>query len=437
MTTHRGKYPTDQHGWAELLPERKPKPSFNGKKRAAWVVVGAGVTGLACARRLAQLHNGREIILVEARQVGQGASGRNSGFAVAVSKFSGNNDADRRKFYCRINRINRAGLDILRNQIFEYKIDCQWNETGFYHVAADKLALQNHDHFLRYLDALQINHDRLERRDIYQQLGTSHYQKGVHVPFGALLQPAALVCGLADNLPPNVTLYEQSPVLEIAEGSPVVLRFASGEISTDNVVLATNYEIAKLGFYNRYLIGSTLSGSFTRVLTRDELASLGCLNQWGVLSLHPGGATVRLTIDGRLCVRNTVEYHGGNLLSEQQLAHRQSIHRAAFDKRFPQLKQVPFEFSWSGVEGISRNETNIFGRARNNIYFAGGYNGSGVTRGTAFGTALADYASGAKSKLIDDCLASLPPTWIPPRPILDIGVRFSLNSRLRGTGLDR
>ena len=79
------------------------------------------------------------------------------------------------------------------------------------------------------------------------------------------------------------------------------------------------------------------------------------------------------------------------LLSDEQLRRRQAVHREAFERRFPQLKQVPFEFGWSGVEGISRNGTNFFGQVRNRVFLAGGYNGSGVSRGTAFGTAIADH----------------------------------------------
>ncbi len=149
------------------------------------------------------------------------------------------------------------------------------------------------------------------------------------------------------------------------------------------------------------------------------------------------GATLRLTADRRLCLRNGAEYNGAALLSDRQLAARQSIHRAGFEKRFPQLAHVPFEYAWSGVEGISRNGTNFFGRQGDNIYLAGGFNGSGVTRGTAFGMALADYASGGHSPLIDDCLASAPGAWMPPRPFLDIGALLSVRSRFRGVGLDR
>jgi glycine/D-amino acid oxidase-like deaminating enzyme len=436
-TSSDSGFATDPHGWAELLPDRPGRQPLSGNHRVPWAVVGAGVTGLACARRLAELHRDEEILLLEARLVGQGASGRNSGFAVAVSQFHGGFEAGQAGNFRRINRLNQAGLDLLRTQVSDHAIDCQWQESGFHHTAADQTSARECRNFLHYLEALEIPHTPLDPGDLRVRLGTDLYQSGVHVPQGALLQPAALVRGLADSLPENVTLAEQSPVLGIGNGAPLVLRLADGEVRADNLVLATNYEAGKLGYLRRYLTGTTLSGSFTRTLSDDERASLGNLAEWGVLSLHAGGATVRLTADGRICLRNTAEYHGSALLSDQKLAQRQAIHRAGFEKRFPQLAHVPFEFAWSGVEGISRNGTNFFGRQRDNIYLAGGFNGSGVSRGTAFGTALADYASGGQSPLIDDCLASAPGSWFPPRPFLDIGAFFTVRSRFKGIGLDR
>jgi glycine/D-amino acid oxidase-like deaminating enzyme len=437
MALGSGDFQTDRHGWAELLPERRASRPLSGAQRVAWAVIGAGVTGLACARRLAELHPDREIMLLDARLVGQGTSGRNSGFAVAVSHFDGSLEPDQMATYRRVNRINQAGLDLLRSRVAEAAIDCQWREDGFHHTAADGLAIRECGNFLRYLEALEIAHTPLDAEALNARLGTALYRVGVHVHKGVLLQPAALVRGLADSLPANVRLHERSPVLGIENGAPLTLGLPNGEVRTDKLVLATNYEAAKLGFLRRYLIGSTLSGSFTRVLDDDELAGLGSLREWGVLSLHGGGATLRLTADRRLCLRNAAEYNGAALLSETQLAARQAIHRAGFEKRFPKLAHVPFEYAWSGVEGISRNGTNFFGRQRDNIYLAGGYNGSGVSRGTAFGAALADHASGGQSPLIDDCLASAPGAWMPPRPFLDIGALLTVRSRFRGVGLDR
>jgi glycine/D-amino acid oxidase-like deaminating enzyme len=429
-------YKTDMHGWAEFLPTRIGTPSLTGNLRVPWVVVGAGITGLSAARRLAEYNPEQEIILVDAREVGQGASGRNSGYAVKYSQLPGAFDAKKIDEYRRINRINQAGLSLLRTDVFDNDIECSWYENGFHHLAADDMALRECDYFQDYLEGLDIPHKSLDQDALSERLGSTHYKRGFHVNEGALLQPAALVRGLADSLPNNVTLYESSPVLKMSYGVQTTLQFLEGKVLTDKVILATNYEAPKLGFLNGYLMGITLSGSFTRVLNTEELANLGQLRQWGVLSLHGSGATVRLTDDGRICLRNTGEYQGARLLSDQQLLERQSIHREAFERRFPQLSHVPFEHAWSGVEGISRNGTNFFGRQRGNVYFAGGYNGSGVTRGTAFGAALADYANGGQSELITDCLNSTPATWLPPRPFLDIGAAFTVRSHFKGVGLD-
>ena len=437
MISAAGKFPTDNHGWAELLPARQATSALTGSHRVPWVVVGAGLTGLACARRLAQLHPEQEILLLDARRVGAAASGRNSGFVVATSHFPGGVVADQVDNYRRVNRINQAGLELLSQQVLENNIDCQWRREGFYHTAAGDTALREYKNFLRYLDTLEAEHQTLDRTEMEERLGTDLYRAGVHVADGALVQPAALVRGLADSLPANVGLHEQSPVLGIADGSPLTLRLATAEVRADRVVLAANYEATSLGFLNSYIVGSTLAGSFTRVLSSAELESLGSLSEWGAISLHSGGATLRLTQDHRLSIRNTAEYHGSLLLNDAQLAERQATHRAAFDKRFPQLAQVPFEYAWSGVEGISRNGTNFFGRQRDNIYLAGGYNGSGVSRGTAFGTAIADYASGETSPTVTDCLASAPPSWMPPRPLLDIAAFFIVRARFNGVGLDR
>jgi len=435
-------FSNDQHGWAEFLPERVPNPSCKGELRSRWAIVGAGLTGLACARRLAALHPDDEIILLDARAVAQAASGRNSGYAVVNSHFGGVLGTEHVENYSRINRLNRAGLDVLREQVHTYNIDCEWHEQGFFHTVADNASLKEVGYFTNYLEKLEIPHTVLDQSGLAEKLGTEWYQSGIHMHEGALVQPASLVYGLADSLPKNVTLYENSPVINSltvnnSSGKPFKLQTPAATIIADNIIVTANFESNKIGLNERYILGSTLSGSFTRKLTKEELDSLGSLKQWGVLSLHGGGATVRLTQDGRLCLRNTAEFHAGRLMSEQMLATRSEVHRKAFDNRFPQLRDVPFEYSWSGVEGISRNMTNFFQNPEKGLYLAGGFNGSGVSRGTAFGTAMAEYASGGQSTLIDDCLACPKAEWMPPRPILDVGAWFTVRQRFKGVGRDR
>ena len=80
----------DGHGWSELLPARTPRAAFTGEVIAAIAaVVGAGITGLACARRLAQLHPEKTILLVDGRAVGDAASGPQFGLRGGLQSLSG------------------------------------------------------------------------------------------------------------------------------------------------------------------------------------------------------------------------------------------------------------------------------------------------------------------------------------------------------------
>jgi len=303
-------------------------------------------------------------------------------------------------------------------------------------MAADLSSSLECDYFIDYLEKREIKHTPLAQDQIHLELGTKWYQKGVKVHNGALVQPAQLVFGLADNLPNNVELYENSPVIDMRLGKINTLRTPNSTIRAENVIMACNYEPLVSGQQKQRVVGVTLSGSITRVLTQDEMETLGSETSWGILSLHSGGATVRLTKDKRISIRNTAEYNNHRLLRKGQLKARQKIHRQAFDNRFPELSHVPFEHLYSGVEGVTANKTNIFKRLSPNLYFAGCYNGSGITKGTAFGIAVADLACGHDGELVSDCLGIEKAKWLPPRPFIHLGAWYVTKQRFRGVGKD-
>ena len=405
--------------------------------KTKWLVIGAGLTGLAAARRLAELNPDDTVMLLDAREIGQNASGRNSGFAVAHSHFPGAFNPKLTLGYKRIDRLNQQGLDILRRVINDNQIKCDWQEDGFFHTAADTMALKSCEQFVDYLEHQQIQHQVLEQDDLEKQLGTRWYVKGVKVQQGVLVNPGKLVIGLANNLPKNVVLYENSPVIKISGKSQLTIETPRATIKADKVLMTCNYESTKLNQLKQKILGMTLSGSFTRKLTDEEMRSMGNVKSWGVMSLHGGGATVRLTRDRRIALRNTAEYNNNQLFSAEQLIQRREIHRGAFENRFPQLKEVDFEHSYSCVEGVSANKTNFFKKLASNLYIAGGFNGSGISKGTAFGSALAEYASNQTSDLISDCLSCPSALRMPPTPLLGIGARFMAKQRFKGVGKDR
>ena len=424
-------------GWVDLIPPRQSRPKISSDLEAKWLVIGAGFTGLSCARRLAEINPKDKIILLDARELGQNASGRNSGYAVAHSHFSGAYKESDLEKYQRVDRINQVGLNSLRTLVKDNTINCDWIDSGIYHTAADSSSEIECDHFINYLKKREIKHTPLSNEEVYDHLGTSWYKKGVKVDNGALMQPAKLVFGLAENLPGNVELYENTPVLNLILGKTNKVIVPDATITADKVIMACNYEKFEGAKPKQRLVGVTLSGSITRVLTNEEFATLGSQSSWGVLSLHSGGATIRLTDDRRIAIRNTAEYNNHRLLTKKQLIKRQQIHRQAFDNRFPQLSHVPFEHLYSGVEGVSANKTNIFEKFSDNLYYAGCFNGSGITKGTAFGIGIAEYACGKNSSIVKDCLAIEKAKWLPPKPLLDLGAWFTTKQRFKGVGRDR
>jgi len=424
-------------GWVDLIPPRQSRPKISSDLEAKWLVIGAGFTGLSCARRLAEINPKDKIILLDARELGQNASGRNSGYAVAHSHFSGAYKESDLEKYQRVDRINQVGLNSLRTLVKDNTINCDWIDSGIYHTAADSSSEIECDHFINYLKKREIKHTPLSNEEVYDHLGTSWYKKGVKVDNGALMQPAKLVFGLAENLPGNVELYENTPVLNLIMGKTNKVIVPDATITADKVIMACNYENFEGAKPKQRLVGVTLSGSITRVLTNEEFATLGSQSSWGVLSLHSGGATIRLTDDRRIAIRNTAEYNNHRLLTKKQLIKRQQIHRQAFDNRFPQLSHVPFEHLYSGVEGVSANKTNIFEKFSDNLYYAGCFNGSGITKGTAFGIGIAEYACGKNSSIVKDCLALEKAKWLPPKPLLDLGAWFTTKQRFKGVGRDR
>ena len=427
----------ETRGWVDLIPPRSPRPKLTSNLEAKWLIIGAGFTGLSCARRLAEINPNDQIILIDAREIGQNASGRNSGYAVAHSHFSGVYKESQLSQYQRVDRINQAGLNSLRSLVAENNIACDFKDTGIYHTAADNNSSKKCDDFIDYLEKREINHTPLSQEQLQKHLGTKWYQKGVKVENGALVQPAKLVFGLADNLPKNVVLYENTPALKMITGKTNEIVVPNATITAEKVIMACNYESLAHGQSKQRAVGVTLSGSITRVLTKDELKGLGNQSSWGVLSLHSGGATVRLTSDGRISIRNTAEYNNQSLLTDHQLLKRQEIHRQAFNNRFPQLSHVSFEHCYSGVEGVSVNKTNIFNKLSKSLYFAGCYNGSGITKGTAFGMGIAEYVCQHESALVSDCLATAKANWLPPKPLLDVGAWFVTKQRFKGVGKDR
>jgi glycine/D-amino acid oxidase-like deaminating enzyme len=205
---------------------------------------------------------------------------------------------------------------------------------------------------------------------------------------------------------------------------------AHGSIHARQVIVALNAFFPRLGLKRMRVFPLALTASLTRVLTEAEEEEIGRARSWGVLSPSSLGATMRLTQDRRILIRNTAEYLPGGI-DGTKLEVRRKIHADGLRKRFPFLDESAIDYTWSGNICISRNAKPVFEESRPGLFLCGCYNASGVARGTIMGRLIADLALRDQSELLSDALSLKKPSLIPPRPFFDLGANYRLASERR------
>ena len=413
--------------WVNDLIIRTNIKTLKSNENCEWLIIGAGYTGLSAARKLGQLYPNHKIILVDAQLAGEGASSRNSGYLVDTTLndgFTSNKELDN---YKKKTDIYDLGIKVVKKFINEYQVDCDWNECGKYFASSkveDEKILIN---FSDTLTKLGFEHNLLSNNELSKRLGTNFYNVALYTNGGILLHPGKLVRAMIDVLPKNVCLYENSSLLNWDKNKDIInCNFKNGKIKAKKVIFATNGFLKSLGIKSNYNFPITLTASMTRALTYEEFKSIGEPKEWGVLPVRAMGATIRMTKDRRILIRNTAEVHNPFKMSNSNLEKRSISQKIGIRKRFPQLPDDIIQSSWSGIVSRSRNSSQIFEKIDNNVFAAGCYNGSGIGVGTLFGEQIAIKASGDITKEIETIEARNKPTWLPPQPFLNLGVRTRL-----------
>jgi len=142
---------------------------------------------------------------------------------------------------------------------------------------------------------------------------------------------------------------------------------------------------------------------------------------------HPAGTTVRRTIDHRMLIRNTVRYAPELGSSEAQRQNARVHHVNAFRARFPMLPDVDFENTWSGGLCMTKDGGTVFEQVSPGVHASIAYNGLGISRGTASGMALAEFATGHDSETQRDVRAMPQAANKPPAALLGLAVPAYVN----------
>ncbi len=401
------KYPQPHTGsyYAASANDATDYASLNGAVKADVCVIGAGFTGISTALHLAE--RGYNVHVVEANQVGWGASGRNGGQMIggiagenAMLKHHGAEIAGL------IWEMRWAGHEIIRQRVQQYDIDCDL-KAGYLDVAIKERHVRDLRKEYEYLEKNNFPHDFqiLSRQETRDLIGTDAYIGALKIMGNGHLHPLNLCIGEARAaVQQGATIYEQSLVLDIEMGGTPRVITENGSVSADFVVLAGNaYQLLDKRLRSQFFpVNSFIIA--TEPLSDDLVAEI---NPEDLAVCDPNFILeyFRLSADKRLLFGGRINYSG----DDPEVIKRNLKPRMC--RIYPQLNNTRIDYAWGGTIGVTLNRVPQIGRLAPNIFYSQGYSGHGVNVTHLAGQILADAIAGTLERF--DVFARIKPIVVP------------------------
>ncbi len=402
-----------------------------GAARAEIVIIGAGYTGLAAALHLSEA--GRAVIVLEAAQVGERASGLNGGQVIAGVK----HDPDALEALvgpqlgARLVALVGSGPDRVFELIRRHRIACAATRTGWLQPATSESALRTIQARVAQWRGRGADVSLLSQTEIARLTGSQRYIGGWIDRRGGTLQPLAYVRGLAQAaLSAGVRIYTGTAVLRLdSRAGAWRCNTSRGEVSAAQVILATNAYTDGLVQRLRRSVVPVPSFQVATEPIPDSLRA-GILPEgqaasdtWNLLRYF------RLDASGRLVMGTRGRF--GAAPVEVMARH----HYHAVREIYPQLAGLRYEYHWGGLVAMTRDHLPHLHEIAPGLHAGLGYNGRGIAMATVMGDLLARRALGAQPAELDFPITALAP--IPLHRFSRLGARIAVQGYRTLDGLTR
>jgi glycine/D-amino acid oxidase-like deaminating enzyme len=403
--------------WLSVTPASNSHPSLEEDIRADAVVVGAGFTGLSTAWHLAS--KGLKVVVVEAKDIGYGASGRNNGQVIPVmtradpdnliARFGGSGE----RFVDLVGGSAAYLFDLVRNE----NLACEAEQSGWIQPAhspgrVTAISASRYRQWQRVGDDIEL----LDKAAIDKLTGSTFFHGGFMNKTGGHVNPLALARELGRIASErSVQIFENSPAVKterLADGWKVTTE--SGSVTADAMVLATN----------------AYSGQIRPSLAPKMARSIVPVVSWQ-MATQPLSDNIRQSvIPGRQAISDTqgdlhfFRYDARNRLvtggalavpfNGEQRIKRRIVKR--LQKVFPQFTDPQIETICSGYVGVTRDHTPHFHKLGPNGWAWIGCNGRGVALSVSMGRALTEAIVNPEEKDLPFPVTDIEP--IPFQPLL-------------------
>jgi len=386
-------------------------------------VIGSGYTGLNAALQTSRA--GRTTMVLERDLVGYGCSSRNGGQAGTSfkPKFSSLEKKFGRQVAVEMTQEGHRALAYLENLIDEENIQCDWKKTGRFIGAHTKKAFEKMARHYGSLPAqVAVEYHMVPESEQAREIDSSFYRGGCVLPAHGGLHPGKYHNELLKRVIDSGAFVADRCRVDRIESLSKGFRLHTqrGTVDARHVILATNgYTDSQFGWHNKRIlpIGSfqiatePLSDELISRLIPYERVVSDTLLIGNYFRLSPD--RTRLLFGGRVTFSEAGSDAGTDVLYQQML------------RTFPQLEGVELSHAWVGFVAYTTDISPHIG-VKDNIHYAMGYCGSGITLSSYFGMRVGQKVLGAaQGQTALDNLRFKPwPTLIRSKTMLGAATRM-------------
>lgn len=416
--------------WHDTYPATLARrPSLPGDRQVDVAIVGAGYTGLWTAYYLRRADPSLRIAVLEQETAGFGASGRNGGWCSAIFPATLRKVASLSSPYEAVQMqqaMNDAVLEVGR-VVGAEGIECGFTQGGYVSLARNEAQLARARQEVESWRGWGFGEEQIRLLDAEEATSRCRGTRvlgGTFTPHCAVVQPTALVRGLADVVERSgVAIYEGTAATAL---HPRRVPTPYGEVRADVVVRATEGYTPDLPGLRRSIVPMYSLMVATEPLPDAVWADIGLEGRPTFSDKRHLRIYGQRTTDGRLAFGGRgAPYHFGSRV-RPQFDRDERVHamleRIVVDL-FPALREVTFTHRWGGNLGIPRDwYPSVSYDPGPGFATAGGYVGDGVATANLAGRTLADMITGRRTDLV-----KLPwtrrhsPYW-EPEPLRWLGV---------------
>lgn len=419
--------------WLDTPAALPAHPPLEANATTDLLVIGGGLTGLWAALQALEGHPERSVMVLEAKHVAFGASGRNGGFCAASLTHGVSNGMSRWPHEMQLlERMGRENLHAIRSTIQQYDIDCEWEDTGEISVANHAYQLPDLTEEAAALSGFGWHVDQFDGEQMRAQVHSPAYLGGVWLRDGcAMLHPAKLCWGLARAASElGAKIHESTPVVSLSsDGAAVVVRTPNAAVRARRVFLATSAFPPLLRTIRHFIVPVYDYVLVTEPLTTPQREAIGWQGRQGIGDMGNQFHYYRLTVDNRILWGGyDAVYYFGNGMGSHLDQRQQTTERLArhFFATFPQLEGLRFTHRWGGAIDTCSRFSVMFGRAMGGrAAYAAGFTGLGVGA-SRFGARVAldllDDKSTERTRLE---MVRRKPLPFPPEPLRYAGIQLT------------